>query len=91
MLFEIDVLGGENSPMDLNRVFDLISGPRAITQVLTADSTGNDRWCDVTGWGESGPCPALAALNGRRNVRGLWRWCGFVSLRRRPRHQIKGR
>ena len=61
MLFEVDVIGGGNSPMDLNRVFDLLSDPRTITQVFTADSTGNDRWCYVTGWGESGPCPALAA------------------------------
>ena len=63
MLFEIDVIGGGNSPMDLNRVFDLISDPRTITQVFTADSRGSDRWCEVTGWSESGPCPALAALS----------------------------
>ena len=63
MLYEVDVIGGENSPMDLNRVFDLISEPRIITQVFTADSTGSDRWCGVTGWSESGPCPALAALS----------------------------
>ena len=63
MLFEVEVLGGGNSPMDLNRVFDLISEPQAITQVFTADSSDNDRWCDVTGWSKSGPCPALAALS----------------------------
>ena len=63
MLFEIDVLGGGNSPMDLNRVFDLISDPRTIAQVFTAEPTGSDRWCEVTGWSESGPCPALAALS----------------------------
>ncbi len=63
MLLEIDVIGGGNSPMDLNRVFDLISDPRRITQVFTADPAGSDLWCDVTGWGESGPCPALAALS----------------------------
>ena len=62
MLFEVEVYGGENSPMDLNRVFDLLSDARTITQVLTADPTGSDRWCSVTGWSESGPCPALAAL-----------------------------
>ena len=49
--------------MELNRVFDLISDPRAIVGVFTADSTGRDRWCDVTGWSESGPCPARAALS----------------------------
>ena len=49
--------------MELDRVFDLISDPRAIVEVFTADSTGNDRWCDVTGWNESGPCQAWAALS----------------------------
>ena len=49
--------------MELNRVFDLISDPRTIVGVFTADSTGRDRWCDVTGWSESGPCPARAALS----------------------------
>ena len=63
MLFEVDVTGGGNSPMDLNRVFDLISDPSTITQVFTADPMDSDRWCDVTGWSESGPCPALAALS----------------------------
>ena len=62
MLFEVEVYGGENSPMDLNRVFDLLSEPRPITQVYTADPAGADRWCSVTGWGDSGPCPAMAAL-----------------------------
>ena len=62
MLFEVEVYGGENSPMDLNRVFDLLSEPSTITQVITADPTGSDRWCSVTGWGDAGPCPAQAAL-----------------------------
>ena len=62
MLFEVEVFGGENSPMDLNRVFDLLSEPKPITQVITADLAGSDRWCSVTGWSESGPCPAMAAL-----------------------------
>ena len=63
MLIELEVFGGENSPLDLNRMFDLISEPRSISQVLTADPTGSDRWCSVTGWSESGPCPAQAALS----------------------------
>ena len=63
MLFEVEVTGGENSPMDLNRVFDLLSEPSPITQVFTADQTGIDRWCRVTGWSEDGPCPARAALS----------------------------
>ncbi len=63
MLIELEVYGGENSPMDLNRMFDLISDPKSISQVLTADPTGSDRWCRVTGWSEAGPCPAKAALS----------------------------
>ena len=63
MLFEVEVSSGENSPLDLHRMFDLVSAPRLITQVYTADLTGNDRWCDVTGWDQFGPCPAHAALS----------------------------
>ena len=63
MLFEVEVASGINSPMELNRMFDLISSPRPITKVFTADATGADRWCDVTGWCETGPCPAFAALS----------------------------
>jgi hypothetical protein len=37
MLFEVEVVAGENSPMDLNRVFDLLSAPRPIRRVFTAD------------------------------------------------------
>ena len=60
---EIDVAGGENSPMDLNRVFDLLDEPRPINKVFTADPTGRDEWCLVTGWSDQGPCPAMAALS----------------------------
>lgn len=63
MLIEIEVESGLNSPLDLHRMFDLISEPRPVSQVLTADAEGTDRWCDVTGWSESGPCPAHAALS----------------------------
>ena len=62
MLLEIDVTGGDNSPMDLNRVFDLLSKPAPVRRVFTSDPVGRDRWCEVTGWGSSGPCQALAAL-----------------------------
>ena len=62
-MLEIEVSADENSPMELHRVFDLISEPRQITRVMTADFTGHDRWCNVTGWSESGPCPAFAALS----------------------------
>ena len=63
MLIDLEVAAGENSPMELHRVFDLISEPRAVTGIFTADSDGLDRWCDVTGWSDSGPCPAHAALS----------------------------
>lgn len=63
MLIEVEVTEGENSPLDLHRMFDLITEPRPVTRVFTADSAGIDRWCDVTGWDESGPCPAHAALS----------------------------
>ncbi len=64
MLFEVEVVAGENSPMDLNRVFDLLSEPRAIRSVFTAGPSGlEDRWCEVTGWSQDGPCPAYAALS----------------------------
>ena len=63
MLLEIDVAGGDNSPLDLNRMFDLLAEPRPISRVLTADPTGQDVWCQVTGWNSGEPCPALAALS----------------------------
>lgn len=63
MLLEVEVVAAENSPMDLNRVFDLLSEPREISRVFTANQMGDDAWCDVTGWGEDGPCPAMAALS----------------------------
>jgi hypothetical protein len=62
MLLEIDVAGGDNSPMDLNRVFDLLTEPVQVSRVFTADPMGQDRWCQVTGWSAAGPCPALAVL-----------------------------
>ena len=63
MLLEVEVVAAENSPMDLNRVFDLLSEPRVINRVFTANQMGEDVWCDVTGWSEDGPCPAMAALS----------------------------
>ena len=63
MLCEVEVEAGENSPMDLNRVFDLLSEPRSIKRVFTADPSGQDMWCEVTGWSRMGPCPAFAALS----------------------------
>lgn len=48
--------------MELDRVFDLLEEPRPIARVFTSDFLGEDQWCDVTGWGEDGPCPAYAVL-----------------------------
>ena len=62
MLFEVEVIAHGNSPMELNRVFDLISEPKPITRVFTADPLGNDCWCEVTGWSEFGQSPAFAAM-----------------------------
>ncbi len=62
MLYEVEVNDGGNSPMALDRVFDLLEDPRPVTQVVTADLQGEDGWQQVTGWDESGPCPARAAL-----------------------------
>ena len=77
MLFEVEVVAGENSPMDLNRVFDLLSEPRPIRRVFTADRMDVDMWCEVTGWSEAGPCPGLRSAVGR-----LRRWHGSSHLRR---------
>jgi hypothetical protein len=63
MFLEIDVSDGKNSPMALNRVFDLLSEPRIIRRVYATDPAGRDLWCEVTGWNEGGRCPALAALS----------------------------
>jgi len=63
MLIELEVTAGENSPLDVHRMFDLITEPRPVTRVFIADLTGRDRWCYVTGWNESGPCPAHVALS----------------------------
>ena len=63
MLLEIDVAGGANSSLDLNRIFELLTEPRHISRLVTADPTGNDLWCQVTGWSDDGPCPASAALS----------------------------
>ena len=55
MFLEIDVAGGANSPLDVNRIFDLLTEPRRISRVVTADPTGKDMWCQVTGWSDDGP------------------------------------
>lgn len=62
MLYEVEVVADGNSPMDLNRVFDLLTEPRPALRILAPDPMGRDVWCDVTGWAAGAPCPALAAL-----------------------------
>lgn len=61
MLFEVEVSPDGNSPMELNRVFDLLGDPQPVSRIFTADLKGEDRWCDVTGWSDQGQCPAYAA------------------------------
>lgn len=63
MLLEVDVAGGANSPLDLHRMFDLLSEPREVEKVFATDPMGRDLWCRVTGWSSQGPCPAMAALS----------------------------
>ncbi len=62
MLYEVEVVSQGNSPMDLNRVFDLLTEPKPITRVFTADPLNQDVWCQVTGWGVAGPSTAYSAL-----------------------------
>ena len=63
MLYEVEVVADGNSPMDLNRVFDLLTDPQPIVRVLAPDPRGEDVWCDVVGWENGEPCPAMAALS----------------------------
>ena len=60
MLYEVDVVAEGNSPLDLNRVFSLLSEPQPITKLITASPLGEDIWCDVVGWNEDGPGVAYA-------------------------------
>ena len=62
MLYEVEVNDGGNSPLALDRVFDLLEDPRPINRVITANLSGEDAWCQVTGWDDAGPCQAMAAL-----------------------------
>ena len=62
MLIEVEVTAGENSPLDLHRMFDLLDDPRPVSQVLAPNPLGEDVWCDVIGWEPGGTCQAMAAL-----------------------------
>ena len=63
MLLEVEVTAGANSPLDVHRMFDLLSDPGEVSRVLATDLKGQDVWCEVTGWSSEGPCPAMAALS----------------------------
>lgn len=63
MLIEVEVTSGANSPLDLHRMFDLLSDPSEVCRVLAPDPTGRDLWCEVTGWEAGESCPAMAALS----------------------------
>ena len=63
MLIEVEVTAGENSPLDLHRMFDLLEDPRPVSRVLAPNPLGEDVWCDVIGWESGGPCQAMAALS----------------------------
>jgi hypothetical protein len=87
MLYELEISGEGNSPMGLNRVFDLLEEPRSITRIFTANSMGEDQWCDVTGWGEDGPCPAYAVLAEDSGDGVILLVCGGAEgIRLRPSH-----
>ena len=60
MYYEVEVVSDGNSPMDLNRIFSLLSEPEPVTQIVTSDLMGEDSWCDVVGWSECGQCQAYA-------------------------------
>ena len=62
MLVEVDVASGENSPLDLHRMFDLLTDPIEVVRVYATNPMGEDLWCRVTGWGSQGPCLAKSAL-----------------------------
>ena len=62
MLIEVEVTAGDNSPLDLHRMFDLLEEPRPVSRVMAPDPMGVDVWCEVTGWDSGGRCPAMMAL-----------------------------
>jgi hypothetical protein len=62
MLVEVEVVGGENSPLDLHRMFDLLNDPIEVMRVYATNPKGEDLWCRVTGWSAEGPCAAMSAL-----------------------------
>tara|TARA_B100000959_G_C14606097_1_gene470145 strand:+ start:27 stop:371 length:345 start_codon:yes stop_codon:yes gene_type:complete len=62
MLVEVEVVSGENSPLDLHRMFDLLTEPIEVMRVYSTNPMGEDLWCRVTGWSTEGECTAMSAL-----------------------------
>ena len=62
MLVEVEVVSGENSPLDLHRMFDLLTDPIEVMRVFATNPMGEDLWCQVTGWSSEGECVAMSAL-----------------------------
>ena len=62
MLIEVEVTGGANSPLDLHRMFDLLTDPIEVMRVYSTSPNGEDLWCSVTGWSSDGECTAMSAL-----------------------------
>ena len=62
MLIEVEVTGGANSPLDLHRMFDLLTDPIEVMRVYSTSPNGEDMWCSVTGWSSDGECTAMSAL-----------------------------
>ena len=62
MLVEVEVVSGENSPLDLHRMFDLLTDPIEVVRVYATNPAGEDLWCRVTGWSSQGARPARSAL-----------------------------
>ena len=85
MLLEVEVSAGENSPLDLHRMFDLLSDPVTVGRVMATDPLGRDLWCDVTGWG-----PQRAVSRHGGPFRRLRRRSGLTRLRRRGGDQAEG-
>ncbi len=61
MLVEVEVVSGENSPLDLHRMFDLLTDPIEVVRIFATNPMGEDLWCRVTGWSSNGPCAAMSA------------------------------
>ena len=62
MFLQVEVSENPNCTIPLMRMFDVKGKAVLVGRVFTADSCGNDAWCDVVGWFENGPGPAYSSL-----------------------------